>query len=74
MSCIGPPDRFDFKALGQCGEYITHRPHLGMFPYSIQTWPLYPMSNPAKTITSSTVSFSTVKDLQPNTTTCLCKP
>jgi len=48
MTCIGPPDRLQFPGLGQCGNFITHRPHLSMYPYRDIAFPLYPQSNPAK--------------------------
>ncbi len=46
--CSFTPDRLAYPGLGQCGDYLTHRPHLSMYPYRDQAAPLYPQSNPAK--------------------------
>lgn len=47
-SCLGPPQRLSYPGLGQCGDYLTHRPHLSMHAYRDIAFPLYPQSNPAK--------------------------
>lgn len=46
--CTGPPDRIDNRESGNCGNYITHRPHLSMHAYRDSAAPLYTQSNPAK--------------------------
>jgi hypothetical protein len=48
MSCGGPPERLWNPHLKQCGSYLTHRPHLSMYPYRNNVKVLYPASNPAK--------------------------
>ena len=48
MSCVGPPERLWNPELKQCGSYLTHRPHLSMYPYRNNVKVLYPASNPAK--------------------------
>jgi len=41
------PERLSDLQKGLCGNYLTHRPHLSMYPYRNVAAPLYTASNPS---------------------------
>lgn len=46
--CGIQPNRLWNANLGQCGNYLTVRPHLSIDPYRLGVKNIYPASNPAK--------------------------